>query len=73
LPQGYRGVRTDNLLRDSTWHGGDVAVVLWLVERPLAIAFILSACVILALGVVKGIRRRKIKTGHVEEGILREG
>jgi hypothetical protein len=47
--------------------------VLWLVERPLALAFIFSACVILALGVVKGIRRRKIKTGHVEEGILREG
>ncbi|KAF3035496.1 hypothetical protein E8E11_003185 [Didymella keratinophila] len=53
-----------------TWHGGDVAVVLWLVERPLALASILAGFFVFALGIAQGVRRRKTQYRHVEEGIL---
>lgn len=53
-----------------TWHGGDVAVVLWLVEHPLTLAFILAACLVLVLGFVKGIKQRKTRYRHVEERVL---
>ncbi|KAJ4399440.1 hypothetical protein N0V91_009449 [Didymella pomorum] len=53
-----------------TWHGRDVAIVLWLVERPLAVVSVLFGCVVLALGIAKGVRRRKIQYRRVEEGTL---
>jgi hypothetical protein len=43
---------------------------LWLVERPLAVVSVLFGCVVLALGIAKGVRRRKIQYRRVEEGTL---
>jgi hypothetical protein len=43
---------------------------LWLVKRPLAVVSVLFGCVVLALGIAKGVRRRKIQYRRVEEGTL---
>lgn len=53
-----------------TWHGGDVAVVLWLVEKPWALVCIFGSCLALALGIMKGLRFRRSPCKEVEEGLL---
>ncbi|KAF1928536.1 glycosyltransferase family 32 protein [Didymella exigua CBS 183.55] len=54
-----------------TWHGGDVAVIIWLAERPLALLCIAIGCLALALGIMKGMKLRKVRHRHVEEAIPR--
>lgn len=53
-----------------TWHGGDVAAVLWLVDRPLTLVFILAGCVVLVLGLAKVINQRTARYRHVEGRVL---
>ncbi|KAH6639841.1 nucleotide-diphospho-sugar transferase [Boeremia exigua] len=44
-----------------TWHGGDVAVVLWCVERPWVVLGFLASCIVFALGIANGLKRRRRK------------
>lgn len=45
-----------------TWHGSDVAVVLWLVDRPGVVLFLASSLVLMCLAVAFRRRfRRKTK------------
>lgn len=50
-----------------TWHGGDVAVVLWLVDRPWILPCILVSLSMLTLGVIKGVRRRRAMYKPIEQ------
>ncbi|XPS78147.1 hypothetical protein M3J09_010164 [Ascochyta lentis] len=56
-----------------TWHGSDVAVVLWLVERPWVLACVFGSCLALTIGIMKGMgaRRTRCKLTQAEDGILR--
>lgn len=55
-----------------TWYGSDVAVVLWLVEKPWISLCILVGCLLVTLGAVKGLRLRRTTYELVKEGILSE-
>ncbi|KAF2843892.1 glycosyltransferase family 32 protein [Plenodomus tracheiphilus IPT5] len=56
-----------------TWHGGDVAVVLWLLDRPWVLVCVLVSCLALMVRIMKSVRPRTVgvKYEQVEEGILR--
>lgn len=43
-----------------TWHGGDVAVVLWFVDHPWALFVILTVVAIIVIRLVKARRRRRL-------------
>ena len=53
-----------------TWHGSDVAVVLWLVDRPWVLLCVLGSCAALAMGIMNGMRLKKLRYHHIEAGIL---
>jgi len=46
-----------------TWHGGDVAVVLWFVEHPWALASLAAAFIGTLAGIVKVRLRRATRWG----------
>jgi len=50
-----------------TWHGGDVAMVLWLVDRPWILLCILVNFAILTFGLIKGVKRRRAMYKPVEQ------
>ncbi|KAF2127720.1 glycosyltransferase family 32 protein [Dothidotthia symphoricarpi CBS 119687] len=51
-----------------TWHGSDVAVVLWLVDRPWVLFCMFGTCLVLTLGLKRGLRLRKATCK--QDGIL---
>ena len=53
-----------------TWHGGDVAVVLWFVDRPWVLLYFFGSGLALVCGIMSGMRLKRARFTHVEEGIL---
>lgn len=54
-----------------TWHGSDVAVVLWFVDKPWVLLCIFGSCLMMSLGVVRGMRLRRKGYRDIEDGTLR--
>ncbi|KAJ4982952.1 putative glycosyl transferase [Stagonosporopsis vannaccii] len=44
-----------------TWHGNDVTVVLWLVQRPWLLLVVAASCLVFAFGLMRGFRHRTIR------------
>lgn len=53
-----------------TWHGGDVAAVLWIVDRPWLLLCIMGGSIALVFGVLVGVGLRRALEKIEENGVL---
>lgn len=51
-----------------TWHGGEVAVILWLVDRPWVVAVVPAAVLVLLAAWLRWRRRRALRKRYVVAG-----
>lgn len=55
-----------------TWHGGDVGVVLWLVDRPWVVLCAFGGSLTLLLGLLSGLKLRRRRCQLIERDAYHE-